>query len=265
MRWVLVRSSLLLVGAALLGSAIGSFLNVCIARLPKDESIVRPRSKCPKCGTQIKSYDNIPIVSWILLGGKCRTCGERISVGYPLVELSVAVIFALSLWFYGLTLDAAAAAVFGTLLLGIGVTDAREYIIPDEFTWGGLVIGIALSLRAGVDGLVTAITGAVVGFVILYFVAWAGEKAFKKEAMGGGDIKMMAMVGSFVGWQGVLMTLFGGALIGTLVFGPLALRKKDILVPFGVFLAAAAAVVFVIGDGLLRWYLDLLMGGAGAP
>jgi leader peptidase (prepilin peptidase)/N-methyltransferase len=162
-------------------------------------------------------------------------------------------------WHYGPNLTALTAAVFGTLLLGIAITDARHYLIPDEYTWGGLVIGLLLSLRGGWDGLLQAVIGAVTGFVILYVVAVAGEKVFGKEAMGGGDIKMMAMVGAFVGWQGVLLTIFGGSLLGTLIFVPLQLRQKR-LVPFGIFLAAAAGLTFVFGEQLIAWYLDWALG-----
>lgn len=247
--------------AAVFGSMLGSFLNVCILRLPKEESVVKPRSRCPRCKNQLAWYDNVPVVSWILLRGKCRNCALGISVMYPLIELSVALIWAGAVLYYGPTLAAARAAVFGTLLLGILMTDAREYIIPDEFTWGGLVIGLLFSLGFGVPGILKAVIGAATGFAVLYAIAWAGEKAFKKQAMGGGDIKMMAMVGSFVGWSGVLMTLFGGALIGAAIFGPISLVKKGILVPFGVFLALAAAPIFVYGEPILRWYLALVLGG----
>jgi leader peptidase (prepilin peptidase)/N-methyltransferase len=148
----------------------------------------------------------------------------------------------------------------GTILLGIAVTDVRHYLIPDEYTLGGLPIGVALSLRDGLGGLVDSLIGAAVGFGLLYLVAVVGEKAFKKEAMGGGDIKMMAMVGAFVGWKGVLLTIFGGSLLGTLVFAPLLLFKVKRLVPFGVFLAAAAGITFVFGEELIRLYLDWVMG-----
>jgi leader peptidase (prepilin peptidase)/N-methyltransferase len=246
--------------AGVFGLMFGSFLNVCIARLPADESLLRPRSKCPKCGHMVGWRDNIPVVSWILLRGKCRHCGEAISWQYPLVEILVGVIWAAAAWHYGATVTALSAALLGTMLLGIGITDARHYIIPDEYTWGGLVIGLLLSLAGGWSGLLWAAVGAATGFGILLFVAWAGKKAFQKEAMGGGDIKMMAMVGAFVGWEGVLLTIFGGALLGTLIFVPLNLGKKDRLVPFGVFLAAAAGIVFVFGDAIVGWYVGYLYG-----
>lgn len=245
--------------AGVLGSLFGSFLNVCIVRWPLDQSVVRPRSRCPRCGAQIAWHDNIPVLSWLILGGRCRRCTQPISVQYPLVEAAVALLWAAAAWTYGLTFQGLAAGVFGTILLGIAVTDARHMIIPDEFSLGGLVLGLLLSLRGGWGwgGLLPALIGAAVGLGLLYAIAWGGEKAFRKEAMGGGDIKMMTMVGAFVGWKGVLLTLFGGALLGTLVFIPLTIRKRQ-LVPFGIFLAAAAGVAFVFGEAIFRWYESFL-------
>jgi leader peptidase (prepilin peptidase)/N-methyltransferase len=150
--------------------------------------------------------------------------------------------------------------VFFTLLLGIAMTDAREYIIPDEFSLGGLGLALLLSLIHGVRGLYPALLGAAVGFATLWLVAEAGKRAFKKEAMGGGDIKMMAMVGAFVGWQGVFLTIFLGSVVGTLIFGPLALIGKKKEVPFGIFLALGAVVTFICGDWLLDWYRQYLSG-----
>ena len=248
-----------LVFATGLGAILGSFLNVLILRLPREESVVFPGSKCPSCQTPIAWYDNVPVLSWLVLGGKCRSCKTGISIQYPLVELIVASLWGLSVWHYGATLTALTSAVFGTTLLGIAVTDARHYLIPDEFSLGGLVLGLLLSFRGGLDGLLEAVIGAAVGFAVLYAVAVLGEKVFRKEAMGGGDIKMMAMVGAFVGWQGVLLTIFGGSLLGTLVFVPLQLKQKR-LVPFGIFLAAAAAIVFVVGEDLIAWYWGLVAG-----
>jgi leader peptidase (prepilin peptidase)/N-methyltransferase len=245
--------------AAVFGAMIGSFLNVLIVRLPKEESIVFPGSHCPRCRTPISWYDNVPVLSWLLLGGRCRNCRERISILYPVIEVVTATLWAATIWHYGVGLTGLTAVVFGTLLLGIAVTDARNYLIPDEYTLGGLGLGLLLSLRGGWAGLLQATIGAITGFVILYVVAVAGEKVFGKEAMGGGDIKMMAMVGAFVGWQGVLLTIFGGSLLGTIVFVPLSLKQKR-LVPFGIFLAAAAALTFVIGDVLIAWYLDWVLG-----
>ncbi|MGD8727615.1 MAG: prepilin peptidase, partial [Gemmatimonadales bacterium] len=153
-----------IVVAGVFGALLGSFLNVCILRLPENQSIVRPRSRCPQCQAPIAWYDNLPIVSWLVLRGRCRGCRAGISVQYPLVEALVAATWALAVWYYGLDWTGVSAAVFGTLLLGIGVTDARTYIIPDEFTVGGLVLGLAISLAAGLDAVVAALVGAVVGF-----------------------------------------------------------------------------------------------------
>lgn len=245
--------AVLVAGAVLVGLCFGSFLNVCILRLPHDQSLLRPRSTCPQCKQPIAWRDNIPVVSWLWLRGKCRWCHKPISAQYPLIEALVGVLFGVSVLAYGASLHAVSAAAFGTLLLGIGITDARHYLIPDEFSLGGLVLGLALALGGGVPGFLQALLGAAVGFGLLWGVAQAGAWVFKEEAMGGGDIKMMAMVGSFVGWRGVLLTVFAGAALGSLIFIPLSIRKKR-LVPFGVFLAVGAAVTYVFGDAILAWY-----------
>ena len=249
--------ALLAAGAAVLGLCFGSFLNVCILRLPHDQSLMRPRSTCPHCKQPIAWRDNIPVVSWLLLRGKCRRCGAPISAQYPIIEALVGLIWVGAFLLYGASLHALAGAVFGTILLGIGVTDARHYLIPDQYTLGGLVLALLLSLGGGVHGFLQALLGAATGFALLYAVAQGGAWLFKEEAMGGGDIKMMAMIGAFVGWRGVLVTVFSGAVLGLLVFGPLSLRKKR-LVPFGVFLALGAAVTFVFGDAIVAWYHQFL-------
>ena len=247
--------------AGLMGLLIGSFLNVCIVRLPADQSVVTPRSRCPKCDRPIEWSDNIPVLSWLWLRGKCRSCREPISPLYPLVELTVGLLWAGVVLRYGLGLEALEAALFGTLLLGIALTDARTYLIPNEFTWGGLVLGLVLAAASGFQAVTAALIGAAAGFLVLWVVGVIGKWAFKEEAMGGGDIKMMAMVGAFVGWQGVLLTIFIGALAGTLIFLPLALLGRKKLVPFGVFLALGAAVTYLIGPAILDWYRRY-MGGA---
>jgi len=240
--------------AGLFGAVVGSFLNVCIVRLPAEQSVVSPRSRCPKCDRPIDWRDNIPIVSWLLLGGKCRGCREPISMLYPLVELAVTLLWAGMAWHYGLSLEALSGALFGTLLLGIAMTDAMKYIIPNEFTWGGLIIGLLLAAAGGLDVFIQAAIGAAVGFGLLWLVGVVGTWAFKEEAMGGGDVKMMAMVGSFLGWQGVLLTIFLGALAGTAIFLPLTLMGRKKQVPFGVFLAFGAAITYVVGPSLIAWY-----------
>lgn len=247
---------LFIVIAGLFGAVIGSFLNVCILRWgaePK-QSVVRPRSHCPTCDMGLRWYDNVPIISWLVLRARCRGCGAPISAQYPLIELATALLWAGMVWRYGLSLETLRGAVFGTVLLGIAMTDARAYIIPDEFSLGGLVLGVLLALALGRQPLGTALLGAAFGFGLLWLVAVAGEWMFKQEAMGGGDVKMMAMVGAFVGWQGTLLTVFLGALIGSLIFVPLSIAGHKKLVPFGIFLAIGAAATYLVGPALFAWY-----------
>ena len=242
-----------------LGAMLGSFLNVCILRWPREESVVRPRSRCPGCGELIRWYDNIPIVSWLLLRGRCRRCRTAISVQYPLVELVTALLWAFMGWYHGATLAGLTGAVFFTILLGITLTDAREYIIPDEFSLGGLVLGILFSIPGGFSTIANAMLGAAAGLALLWAIGALGARMFKEEAMGGGDIKMMAMVGAFVGWQGVLLTVFLGALLGTLVFVPLSFLGRKRLVPFGVFLSIGAAATWLAGPTVIAWYRNFVL------
>jgi leader peptidase (prepilin peptidase)/N-methyltransferase len=215
-----VRLSLILTGyAALLGACLGSFLNVCILRWgaePK-QSVVRPSSRCPRCGRGLSWYDNVPVVSWLVLRGRCRGCGKPISIQYPLVELGTAIIWGYFAWRHGLSMEAVRDAVFGTLLLGIAMTDAREYIIPNEFTYGGMALGLLLSVPDGPRELVGSLQGIIFGAGFLYLIGALGSFLARRDAMGGGDIAMMAMVGAFLGWQSVLATIFGGACIGVVL------------------------------------------------
>lgn len=245
------------VTAGLLGAAIGSFMNVCVHRLPHGESVVRPRSHCPSCGSDIPARDNIPILSWLLLRGRCRGCGERISLRYPLVELvSIGIWVGMALA-YGPTLHALSGAVFFTLLLAIAITDARHYVIPDELSIGGLASGLALAvvteLTTGMPTIVSSVVGAALGFLLLLGVGLVGDWVFKKPAMGGGDMKMMAMIGAYLGPLGAILTIFLGALAGSLIFGPISLKTGK-MVPFGLFLALGAAATFLLGDALIDWY-----------
>ena len=264
--------------AGVLGAMLGSFLNVCVYRLPREESVVHPRSRCPRCGNGIAWYDNVPVLSWLVLRARCRHCGEPISVQYPLVELAVALIWAGSVAWRGISFDALAAAVFVTLLLGIALTDAQSYIIPDLFSVGGTVLGLLFTALPG--GLVWWLgpVGAALGYGLLWAVRWAGDAALRRGLIGGeelgsvleegerpttmgeGDLRMMAMVGAFLGPAGVLLTVFLGALVGTLVFLPLRLLGRRIAIPFGVFLAAGAVVALLVGGDLLTWYLRAAFG-----
>jgi leader peptidase (prepilin peptidase)/N-methyltransferase len=246
--------------AALVGACVGSFLNVCIHRLPAGESVVSPRSRCPECDTAIGWRDNIPVVSYLLLRGRCRTCATRISAQYPIVELATALLWVAAAVRFGLSWEAFSMALFFTLLLGIAMTDARTYIIPDEFSVGGAVAGLLLSVAPGGVTVKESLIGAVLGFGFLYLAGLAGEWWLKKPAMGGGDIKMMAMVGAFLGPIGALLTVFLGALVGTIVFLPISLKTKK-LVPFGIFLALGAGVAEGWGSLLVGWYTTTFLGG----
>lgn len=258
-----------------LGASIGSFLNVCIARWPAEQSVVRPRSRCPRCGHAIAWYDNIPIVSWILLRAKCRGCALPISWQYPAIELVVAVIWLLSLWFYGPTLTALRLAISATILLGVLMTDVQHYVIPDGFTLTGFLLGILLppvALFLGEQGPFAgpwdAMIGAFTGAGLIAIVAWLGEIAFKKEAMGQGDITLMAMIGAMVGPGRSILTVFIAAAIGAVVFlalvlpiGAMRARRAGVefeppLVPFGVFLAPAGIVALLWGKALIAAYLS---------
>ncbi|HEX9164997.1 MAG TPA: prepilin peptidase [Gemmatimonadales bacterium] len=201
----------------LFGLLFGSFLNVCISRWPSGQSVVRPRSRCPRCGGGITARDNVPVVSWLLLRGKCRHCGNPISAMYPAVELLTAIIWAWCVWHWGPGAEALKWALFATILLGIAMTDAREFIIPHEFSFGGLAIGVVFGFLGGLGTGFSAINGAIFGAGLVYLIGMLGEFAFRKEAMGGGDVAMMAMVGSFLGWQSVVVTIFAGAAVGVVL------------------------------------------------
>ena len=244
--------------AGVVGLMIGSFLNVCTLRWPEDESVVFPGSHCPKCGEPIRWYDNVPVLGYVLLRGRCRACREPISLQYPLVELATGLVWTGMFSYAGLSFEALRGTLLLTILFGIALTDARFYIIPDQFSLGGLVLGLGLAfLPGGIDAL-DALIGAIVGFGLLGSVAVVGKWMLKKDAMGLGDIKMMAMVGAFLGWAGVLLTVFLGALLGAVIFGPISYKTKK-LVPFGIFLAAAAAITYGFGSEIIDWYLTNIL------
>ena len=265
------------------GAAVGSFLNVCVARWPRDLSVVRPRSKCPYCGHQLSWYENVPLVSWLALRARCRCCDEPISIQYPLVELAVALIFAMSVWYFGPTFTAVRLAIFATILLGIALTDLQHYLIPDGFTVSGLffalatsVVGLYLGEQGPFVGPYDALVGACAGAGMIAIVGWLGEVALKREAMGMGDVTLMAFAGAALGPSRAIVTVFGGAVLGAVTFlfivypvarvrhagyreqTELALGANSFaapLVPFGVFLAPAALGTLLWGDSVLAWLL----------
>lgn len=250
----------------LVGAALGSFLNVCIYRWPAGESVVRPRSRCPGCGRGIAWYDNVPVLSWLLLRGRCRGCGERISIQYPLLEAAVALIWlGMALW-QGPGLEAVRGAIFLTLLLGIAIIDGRHRIIPDQFSLGGALAGLLLAAWPGGMAFTAALLGAGAAYGFMWLVKWGGEAAFRKPALGVGDIHMMAMVGAFVGLGGALLTVMLGSTFGLLIGVPIAYFKGDLeamgtYLPLGTFLALGGAVAYLWGDPIIGWYLGFAYGG----
>ncbi len=255
--------------AGALGLFVGSFLNVCSLRWPVDESIVSPGSNCAECRESLHWFDNIPVLSWVLLRAKCRHCLEPISIQYPLVELTTGLVWAGVFAAHGTSWEALRGGVFLTILFGISISDARFYIIPNEFTWGGAALGVALSVWPGGPTWLSALIGGAVGYLVLWLVGIMGTIVINKlsprrlkeagvdRAMGGGDIKMMMMVGTFLGVAGVALTTLLGSLLALLVFGPIAAITRR-LVPLGVFLAAGGGVTYAWGEPLLDWYFRLV-------
>lgn len=270
---------LLLVWAVIFffGASLGSFLNVCISRWPAELSVVSPRSRCPRCEKSIAWYDNIPIVSWLLLRAKCRGCGLPISAQYPLIELAVAVMWVLAVWYFGLSLTALRVGIAATILLGVVMTDLQHYVIPDGFTVTGFLVAMVMPVIALVVGEQgpfvgpwDALVGACVGAGLIAIVGWLGEVAMGREAMGEGDATLMAMIGAMVGVERSFLTVFVAAGIGAGVFllvvapiGWLRARARGEeyalpLVPFGVFLAPAGIVTLLFGDAILARYFSFV-------
>jgi leader peptidase (prepilin peptidase)/N-methyltransferase len=272
------------IGAAafLIGLMIGSFLNVCILRIPRNESIMTPASHCPKCNAAIAPYDNIPVLSWLLLGGKCRNCKTKISILYPAIELLTGGLFYLCYRQFGLSVDGARWAAFSALIIVLTATDIRERILPDMINLAGFTIGMAFSFFVlPADGaamwlsnrmfdfppprpvisFADAILGALVGAGLLWIV---GEGYFRlrgKEGMGLGDVKMMGMVGAFLGLKRTLLTVLVGSLLGSVIgilIVLLSRKGRDYELPFGAFLGAGALLVVFFGTPILSWYQSLL-------
>ena len=353
----MLADPVLTVFAGVFGAMLGSFLNVCVYRLPRNESVIRPRSRCPSCGQPIAWYDNIPALSWLLLLGRCRACKARISVQYPLVEVAVGLVWFAGVAQLGMTVEALRAAVFVTLLLGIALTDAQHYVIPDVFSLGGAAVGVALSpftqlgvwrsalgaalgygmlavVKVGGDyayrrgwiggasaarsegprgdsggalpiplvaavsmvlggaasagfsygatcgtvGTMSVVGAGLGGALLLGGVAILGVAAFERgellvekvadlyeegeqvESMGTGDLRLMAMVGAFIGPLGVFATVFLGSVVGLVAFVPFALRGRNPPIPFGVFLALGGVAALLGAHGLVACYTNLLAG-----
>ncbi|MDD2365214.1 MAG: prepilin peptidase [Desulfuromonadaceae bacterium] len=246
--------------ALLFGMVIGSFLNVCISRMPKNESIVSPPSHCPVCFYKICWFDNIPLLSYILLRGKCRGCGTHISLQYPLVELTNGLLTLFLYLRFGPTLAFAALFVFCSSMVVITFIDIEHQIIPDEISLPGIVIGFVLSFFLTGHDWLNSLLGILLGGGTLYLVAWSYYRFTGKDGMGGGDIKLLAMMGAFLGWKAVIFIIFASSLFGSVVgVSIMLLQKKDgkLAIPFGPYLAFGAILYIFYGGPLIRWYLGL--------
>ena len=247
--------------AFILGAVIGSFLNVCIYRIPAGKSIVSPPSACPHCGFKIRWFQNIPILSYLFLGGKCASCRASISFRYPAIETLTGLLFVLTLYNFSFSSATLVYWVFLAALVTITFIDLDHQIIPDVISLPGIVVGFVGSFFIPWLSWVDSLLGIVVGGGVLLTIAWIYEKVAKREGMGGGDIKLLAMLGSFLGWKAVLPVIFIASLVGSLIGIPLMLlQKRDtkLAIPFGPFLAFAATVYLFWGRDLVYWYLHLL-------
>jgi len=245
----------------LMGLCIGSFLNVCIYRLPESKSIVHPRSMCPNCDTRIPFYDNIPLFSYLWLKGQCRRCKVKISMRYPMVELLGGLVALGTYLRFGLTIETLIYYVFIAALLVVTFIDLDHRIIPDVITLPGIPICFAASFALPAITYKDALLGILVGGGSLFLVAWVYTLLTKKEGMGGGDIKLLAMMGAIVGWQGVLFTIFVASLVGTLAGFAVMLQSRKgmkLAVPFGPFLSIGSITYIFFGTELVTWYLNLL-------
>jgi leader peptidase (prepilin peptidase)/N-methyltransferase len=260
---------LLGVYAAVLGLIVGSYLNVLIFRLPLGISTVTPRSRCPRCGTPIRALDNVPVLSYLALGGRCRHCGARISWRYPAVEAATSLLFLACFLRFGISLQAPVAALFCALLLALAMIDYDHMILPDKLTYSGVALGVLLQpfvpwagLWEGPWGAMAGgVLGALLGSGILLAVWTAWYLIRREEGMGLGDAKMLAAIGAFLGWKGVLVSLFFAALSGAVVgLALMAIQGTDLKtkLPFGTFLAFGGLLALFAGEPIVRAYAQLL-------
>lgn len=243
--------------AITLGAVIGSFLNVCIYRIPRKTSVAWPASHCPACGQAIAVYDNVPVISYLLLRGRCRRCGAPISPRYPLVEAANAVGYGLILWWFGPGWSAVVYGVLFSALLVVTFIDLAHQIIPDVITLPGIPLGLLSAATVLPITVLDSFLGVVVGGGLLWLMAWVSPYLFGKEGMGGGDIKLLAMVGAVLGWKPTLLTILVGSLSGAVVGLALigaGLLRRDQYVPFGPFLALGAVIALFFHQDLFRWY-----------
>lgn len=246
--------------SVLFGAMVGSFLNVCISRLPKGESIVTPGSHCPDCGHPIKFYDNIPLISYLLLGGKCRSCKRSISAQYPLIEGVTALSSLLLFSKHGLSLSYLFYFSFIAALIVITVIDLYHQIIPDVISIPGIVVGLLGALIIPYITFFNSLIGILLGGGSLFLVATLYQWLFKREGMGGGDVKLLAMIGAFLGWEAVILTILLSSLVGSITgIVIMALKGKDFkyAIPFGPFLSLGAVIALFGQSEIVSWYLQL--------
>jgi leader peptidase (prepilin peptidase) / N-methyltransferase len=238
------------------GLCIGSFLNVCAYRLPLGESVVHPRSRCTSCGRMLTWFDNLPVVSWVLLGGRCRTCRKPVSWMYPAVEIATALVFVVTYLTYGLTLLGLVRVIFGCALIVLFVTDLQHKILPNVITLPGIVIGLVCSVFLP-PGWVSSLIGILVGGGVLFAIAEVYYRVRGQEGLGMGDVKLLAMIGAFLGWKLVLITLVFASFTGSLAGGVLIASGRGGMkyaLPFGTFLAVGALLAATWGDPIADWY-----------
>jgi leader peptidase (prepilin peptidase)/N-methyltransferase len=250
-------SDLTFVGlVALLGLFVGSFLNVCIHRLPLGRTVLWGRSHCPTCNRLIRAWENVPVVSWLALGGRCAGCKAPISMQYPVIELVVGLLFAGGAWWYGPTLLLVARLIFASAMVVLFMIDLQHRILPNVITLPGIVVGLAFSLVLP-PGFRDALIGAVACSLILFGMGELVSRVLGKEALGFGDVKMTAMMGAFLGWQLTLVALFLASFLGSAIGIGLVVvtRDRDYQIPLGSFLAIGAVAAAVAGEPLLNWYV----------
>ncbi len=250
---------LLEIYVALLGLVIGSYLNVVIYRLPRRLSTVLPRSRCPRCRAAIRAWDNVPVLSYLLLRGRCRHCGVTISWRYPLIEIVTGLCFVASYHRFEPPFDAAAGAAFCAAMIALAMIDLDHYLLPDAITLPGIAIGLGLQPWLSWSTPVDAVVGALFGAAVLTAVSWAWYLVKGTHGMGLGDVKMLAMIGAFLGWQGAAVTLLLASLSGALTGAALMLARRLEMkskLPFGFFLALGAVLTLFFGRQVLTAYLE---------
>jgi leader peptidase (prepilin peptidase) / N-methyltransferase len=248
------------IAAGLFGAVVGSFLNVLIHRLPRGESLVRPGSHCPACGAPVRAKDNVPVLSWLLLRGRCRICRVRISPRYPAVELANAVLWALVFWRAPTLPDFFSGAFLVSACLALLFVDAEFFLLPDVLTLTGVAVGIGLSFFSAKRTPVQSVAGAALGAGALFLLGYLWEKLRGVEGMGLGDVKMLGMIGAFLGPSGVLVTVLLASLLGSVVGLALIVMRRGNLqmrLPFGVFLALGAIAALFVGSALVERYRSL--------